>query len=270
MITMTRTGRMRLTALFVLLFVAGAVATGFAQRRSSLQEILERGTLRVGTTGDFNPFSFRDPRTGEYSGHDIELVTKLAEDMGVDVEFVATDWRNLVSGVAADKYDITTGASYNMGRAKTAGYTLPVIEVGTVPVVLKRNAARFSSWEDIDRRDVTVAVTLGTVFEDQAKTLFENAQIKRVEPPARDYQEVLAGRTAVSITSTFEAASLVKQYPQLSIVPVESPAYRNAIGILVAQDDQILINYINVWITMQRYNGYLDELREKWLPELSF
>lgn len=256
------------TLAVVLLFTVAQA--GFSQSRSGLQEILERGTLRVGTTGDFNPFSFRDPRTGEYSGHDIELVTKLAEDMGVEVEFVATDWRNLVSGVAAGKYDITTGASYNMGRARTAGYTLPVLEVGTVPVVHSRNADRFRSWDDVDQRGVTVAVTLGTVFDDQAKELLENARIVRVEPPARDYQEVLSGRADVSLTSTFEASSLAEQYRQLQIARVDAPEFRNAIGILVAQGDQTLINYINVWITMQEHNGYLDELRAKWLPELSF
>jgi cyclohexadienyl dehydratase len=261
----------RVVAFLIIAFVAGGILSGFAQsRRSGLQEILERGTLRVGTTGDFNPFSFKDPRTGEYSGHDIELVTKLAADMGVDVEFVATDWRNLVNGVSAGKYDITTGASYNMGRAKTAGYTLPVIEVGTVPVIQRRDANRFRSWDDIDADGITVAVTLGTVFDDQAKALFENADIKRVEPPARDYQEVLAGRTPVSLTSTFEASALVKQYSQLAIAAVDAPVFQNAIGILVAQDDQILINYINVWITMQRYNGYLAQLKAKWLPELKF
>lgn len=251
-----------------LALLTGVATAGSAQTRSGLQEILARGTLRVGTTGDFNPFSFRDPRTGQYDGHDIELVTRLAEDMGVEIEFVATDWRNLVNGVAAGKYDITTGASYNMGRARTAGYTLPVIEVGTVPVILRRNADRFRSWDDIDQQGVDVAVTLGTVFDDQAKALFERATIKRVEPPARDYQEVLSGRTEVSITSTFEASSLAAQYPQLQIVPVESPKFQNAIGILVAQHDQVLINYIDVWITMQRYNGFLDELKAKWLPEL--
>lgn len=237
---------------------------------SGLQTILARGTIRVGTTGDFNPFSFKDPASGQYQGYDVEVVEKLAADMGVEVEWVATDWANLVSGVAAGKYDITTGASYNAGRAKTAGYTLPINQVGTVALTLKVNASRFRSWDDVDQEGVTVAVTLGTVFEDQAKAMFSVADIKSVEAPARDYQEVLAGRTEVSITSTFEASKLVETYPELVIVPVDSPKFQNAIGILVSQSDQTLINYINVWITMQNYGGFLDDLRAKWLPSLEF
>ncbi len=233
--------------------------------RSTLQTILERGTIRVGTTGDFNPMSFKDPETGEYAGHDIEMVKQLASDMGVEVDWVATDWKNLVSGVAAGKYDITTGASYSMGRAKTAGYTLPVVNVGTVPLTLKKNDGRFSTWDDLNKPDISVAVTLGTIFQEQALSLFPDAQIVSVESPARDFQEVLAGRTDVSITSTFEASQLIKTYPELMIIPVDEPKFSNGIGLLAPQNDQVFINYLNVWIIMKTKSSYLQELEDKWL-----
>ncbi|MCK5675273.1 MAG: transporter substrate-binding domain-containing protein [Spirochaetales bacterium] len=233
--------------------------------KSTLQTILERGTIRVGTTGDFNPMSFKDPGTGEYTGHDIEMVKQLAVDIGVEVDWVATDWKNLVSGVAAGKYDITTGASYSMGRAKTAGYTLPVVNVGTVPLTLKKNEGRFSTWGDLNKPDVSVAVTLGTIFQEQALSLFPDAQIVSVESPARDFQEVLAGRTDVSITSTFEASQLIKTYPELMIIPVDEPKFSNGIGLLAPQNDQVFINYLNVWIIMKTKSGYLQELEDKWL-----
>ena len=262
-----------ITILILLIFTAACTAntegitegTDTNNKRSTLQTILERGTIRVGTTGDFNPMSFKDPATGEYAGHDIELIKQLAADMGVEVDWVATDWKNLVSGVAAGKYDITTGASYSMGRAKTAGYTLPVVNVGTVPLTLKKNDGRFSSWSDLNKADVSVAVTLGTIFQEQALALFPDAQIVSVESPARDFQEVLAGRTDVSITSTFEASQLILTYPELMIIPVDEPKFSNGIGLLAPQNDQVFINYLNVWITMKTKSGYLKKLEDKWL-----
>jgi len=260
------------TGLIIILLTFTAACTNNAKgevkngvKRSTLQTILERGTIRVGTTGDFNPMSFKDPATGEYAGHDIDMVKQLAADMGVKVEWVATDWKNLVSGVAAGKYDITTGASYSMGRAKTAGYTLPVVDVGTVPLTLKKNKGKYSTWEDLNNPEVSVAVTLGTIFQEQAKSIFPDAKIVSVESPARDFQEVLAGRTDVSITSTFEASQLIKTYPELMIIPVENPKFSNGIGILAPQNDQVFINYLNVWITMKTKNGYLQQLEDKWL-----
>jgi cyclohexadienyl dehydratase len=244
---------------------SGQSSQGQAGSSTLLDEILERGVLRVGTTGDFNPISFRDPDTNERAGFDIELFTKLAEDLEVELEFVATDWRSLVSGVAAGKYDITSNASYNMARAKVAMYTLPVIHYETVPLTLEENAPRFDSWESIDQADVTVATTLGTVFEEQAKAIFENAEFRTVEAPARDFQEVLAGRAEVSITSNVEAATLVQTYPNLVRIDVDRSLYRRGGGLLVARGEQELLNLLNTWITLQEDNGFLPELREKWL-----
>jgi len=231
-------------------------------RGSALDRILERGTIRVGTTGDFY-MSFIDPETNERRGHDIDLVMKLAEDMEVEVEWVPTDWANLVSGIAAGKYDITTGASYNMGRGKTAGYTLPVIDVGTVPLVRAEDRDRFESWEAINRPEVVTAARLGTVFEDQARSLVPDSDLRLISQPATEYQEVLAGKADVAITSLFDAANLVGQYPELAIADV-TPAARNAIGLLAPRGDQELINYINVWIQMQERNGFFEEIRAKW------
>lgn len=236
-----------------------------AQTGNLVDEILERGVLRVGTTGDFNPISYRDPDTNERAGFDIDLFTKLAEDLEVELEFVPTDWRNLVSGVVAGRYDVTSNASYNMARAKVAMYTLPVIHYETVPLTLEENAGRFDSWESIDQSEVTVATTLGTVFEEQARAIFENVEFTTVEAPARDFQEVLAGRADVSITSNVEAATLVQTYPNMVRIDVDRSLYRRGGGLLVARGEQEFLNLLNTWITLNEDNGFLPQLRTRWL-----
>ena len=127
-----------LRTLAVALTVAGLSVAGsaFAQTKSKLQQILERGTLRVGTTGDFNPMSVRDPATNSYKGFDIDAMQQLAKDLGVKVEWVPAEWATLVAGITADRYDIFSGASLSMARAKTVGFSVPYLEAGTVPVVL--------------------------------------------------------------------------------------------------------------------------------------
>lgn len=243
------------------LLFAGAAS---AQQKSRLHRIVETGVLRVGTTGDFKPMSFRDPSSGEYVGYDIEVVKLFASDMKVELEFVPTDWKTLISGILADKYDMTTSASLNMERAKVAGYSDPYVEFGTVPMTLRASLDRFSGWESIDSPDVTVAVTLGTVFEEEAKRYFPNARIVAVEAPARDYQEVLAGRALVSITSNVEAAALVETYPKLAVIPVEEARSRRPGAFLLPQDDQIWINYVNHWIRLRTTDGTFAELMRKW------
>jgi cyclohexadienyl dehydratase len=235
-----------------------------AQDGSRLQKILESGTLRVGTTGDFNPMSFKDPGSNEYQGFDIDVAKQFAADMEVEIEFVATDWKTLVNGVVADKYDLTTSASLSMARAKVAGYSDAYVEFGTVPMTLEANLEQFDGWDSINSADTTVAVTLGTVFEAQARQYFPDAQIVSVEAPARDYQEVLAGRALVSITSNVEAASLIKTYPELAVIPVDEARSRRPGAFLLDQNDQVWINYVNHWVNLKRTEGYFDELARKW------
>jgi cyclohexadienyl dehydratase len=244
----------------VLLFATTAVA----QEASRLQGILETGVLRVGTTGDFNPMSFRNPSSGELEGYDIDAVEKLAADMGVQIEYVPTDWKTLVAGIVSDKYDITTSASLSMDRAAVAGFSDPYVEFSTVPMTQAARAGEFSSWEDLDRDDVTIAVTLGTVFEQQARSYFQNATIRTVEAPAREWQEVISGRATASITSNVDAAQLVTNYPELAVVKVEQPRSRRPGAFLLPQADQVWINYVNHWIALHHSSGWFAEQQVKW------
>jgi cyclohexadienyl dehydratase len=235
-------------------------------RASHLNRILDAGTLRVGTTGDFPPMTSRDPDTKNYVGYDIDAAGELAKDLGVKAAFVPADWKTLVNGIVADKYDIVmSGVSMSLERAKVAGFTEPYLEFSTVPVLQKKNAERFKSWADIDQKGITVATTLGTVFDAQAREYFKAATLRQVEAPAAGYQEVLSGRADVTITSNIDAAALIRRYPELAIAAVDRPRARRPASFLVAQNDQVWLNYLNNWITIKRMLGFFDELDKKWL-----
>mgnify|MGYP000320943662 CR=1 FL=1 len=231
---------------------------------SVLEDILSGGTLKVGTTGDWDPMTMKRPATNAYEGYDIDVVTALAKDLEVELELVPTDWKTLVNGIAAGKYHMTGSASISASRAKAAGYTDSYFSLATIPLTLKKNADRFADWDDLDQAGVTVAATLGTTQEQQIKDFFPNAEHRIIEAPARDFQEVLAGRADAHITSNVEAGKLVDKHDTLMIVPVSEPRARTPIAMLVPQDDQIWINYLNTWIRLQEDRGLFDELAEKW------
>ena len=195
----------------VLTLVFTTVLITPALGESRLQSILANGELRVGTTGDWNPMTMIDPNSKERTGFDIDIANALATDMGVKVVFVPTTWKTLVNGVVADKYDMTSSASLSPKRALVAGYSGSYFAVEDVPLMLRKNKGKYNSWEDLNNPSVTVAVTLGTVQEKRAETLFDNSKIIKVSSPARDFQEVLAGRADISMTSNLEAAKLVEQ-----------------------------------------------------------
>jgi len=235
-----------------------------AKAEGVLQEILSTGVLKVGTTGDWNPMTMKDPANNTYTGYDIDVMTELAKDLGVELEFVATDWKTLVNGVVAGRYHITGSASIAPKRAKVAGYSSSYFSLATVPLTLKENEGKFNDWADLDKAGVIVAATLGTTQEQQVKQFFPNAEHKIVEAPARDFQEVLAGRADAHITSNVEAYKLVDKYPEMMVVPVAEPKARTPIAMLMPQADQTWINYVNTWIQLKQERGFFDGLGKKW------
>lgn len=251
-----------------LMTLAGAVvltlglASG-AMAQSALNEILDSGVLKVGTTGDWNPMSVRDPATNTYKGFDIDVMTELAKDMGVEVEFVPTDWKTLVNGVVAGKYHLTGSASISAPRMKVAGYSESYLSAEIFPFSMQDQADRFDGHDSINKTEVKVATTLGTAFQGMVEDWYPNADIKLVEGPARGYQEVIAGRADVFITSNIEGATLAEKFDIARVKNAEarSPA---VIGMLMPQDDQVWINYVSNWIKMKKARGFFDATKEKW------
>jgi ABC-type amino acid transport substrate-binding protein len=113
-----------------------------------------------------------------------------------------------------------------------------------------------------------VAVTLGTSQEQQVKKFFPNAKIRSIEAPARDFQEVLAGRAQISVTSNLEASLLTQAHSQLGVVPVSEPRTPADLAFIVGQEDQVWLNFLNhsfrnlhssgIGIPTYYTNGFMD------------
>ena len=121
----------KIFAILIILFLNNQLLA-----QSKLQSILSSGELRVGTTGDWDPMSIKDPATNRYKGFDIDVMKELAKDMGVKVKFVPAEWKTIVSGITADRYDISTSVTKTPKRAEVAGFTTTYYKYGTVPLVL--------------------------------------------------------------------------------------------------------------------------------------
>jgi len=230
---------------------------------SRLNQILSSGELRVGTTGDWNPMSIKDPATNKYKGFDIDVMNELAKDLGVKVTFIPTEWKTIVSGITSNKYDVSTSVTKTAQRALVAGFSTSYYKYGTVPLVLKKNLKKFPTWDSLNNKNVTIATTLGTSQEAKAKEFFPKSNLKSVESPARDFQEVLAGRADGHITSSTEANKLVITYPELAIVKdgSKNPA---VLAMMIDQSDQVWLNYINHWVEIKKSSGFFDSLLEKY------
>lgn len=249
----------------IMTLLGGGAAAQDSGAKSLLFEIQDRGVLRVGMTGDYYPMTFKKPGVEGFSGHQVDAARELAKDLGVKVEFVATDWKTIITGIQAQKYDVAmSGTSMSLSRAKVVALTDSWGMNGFVPIILKKNADRYQSWDDLNQPDQTAGVTLGTTMEDYIRAELPEAQMRRVEAPGTGWQEVLAGRSDYTVTTLIEASALQERYDSLKMVFPDHARNALPMAFLAPIDDYNWINYLNTWIYLKKTNGYFDKLNEKW------
>ena len=156
-----------------------------------------------------------------------------------------------------------TGTSMTVGRAKAAGYTAPWGRTGYLPLTRDEIADRFKTWEDLNSPDVTIGYNLGTSFADFVKTNLPKAKVKEVESPARDWQELLAGRVDVTISSILEAGKLSSTHEALAI-PFQSVANSLPLSFIAPQSDHVWLGFLNSWMSIKKESGYFKKLNATW------
>ncbi|MFN7192264.1 MAG: substrate-binding periplasmic protein [Rhodospirillales bacterium] len=231
-----------------------------------LQAIRARGTLRVGTTGDFEPMSFRIAGAAEYRGLDIDAMAQFAADIGVRVEWVATEWGRFVAALRDNRFDIFSGASVTPAREAQIAFADPYFEFSSVPVVSRLAALRLKSWDDMNAPGVRVAVTAGTAFEEAAKRHFPRANVRALAAPSTGYREVLDGLADLALTSNVDAAMLVKRNRQLVLTDAaRDPRDRRPAAFGLPPDDPDWRAAVNGWVKAKSDTGFFKSLEAKWL-----
>jgi cyclohexadienyl dehydratase len=97
-----------------------------ADASSLLDKIIQRGSILVGTTGDYKPFTYLNPAGSKFEGIDIDMALALGRALGVEVKFVKTSWPTLMKDFQEDKFDIGMGGiSINLERQRKAFFSIP-------------------------------------------------------------------------------------------------------------------------------------------------
>ncbi len=242
--------------------------TVLAAEKPLIDSILERGHILVGTTGDYKPFSYLNPETGEYEGHDIDAAKNLGESLGVEVRFVKTTWKTLVQGVLEGKYDIAMcGITRTLSRQKQVALTDPYIKVGKSPLIRTADKDRFKSLDDIDQPGVKIGVNPGGTNEKFVRANIKRAEIVVVSNNIEIPDKIAAKEVDVMITDNVEAMIVSAKRPELYAVSPQNTFTKDDFGYMIPRDAQPFLNWLNLWIHQMKEKGVLQDLRGKWMGE---
>ncbi len=245
-----------------LLLAAGVQAA----EKSLIDKVSQQGFIRVGTTGDYKPFSYLNPETKQFEGHDIDAAKKLGEALGVEVRFVETTWKTLTQGIVEGKYDVAMcGITRNLARQKEVGLTAPYIQVGKSPLIRKKDKERFKTLEDIDQPDVKIGVNPGGTNEKFVRANIHKAKIIEVPKNLDIPGKIIAGEVDVMITDNVEAMLVAGQQPELYAVDPQTTFTKDDFGYMVPRDDQAFLNWMNLWVYQMKEKGEFLTLQEKWI-----
>jgi cyclohexadienyl dehydratase len=229
-------------------------------------EIVERGTLLVGTTGDYRPLSFREA-DGTYWGFGIEVAQEIARYIGVEAAFVMTSWPTLSADVQAEPptFDMAIGGiTITDARRETMLMSEGYLANGKTILCRQAEADRFRSLADIDKPEVRVMVNPGGLNEKFARENLTHATIlvhqKNEEIPSR----IAEGEADVMITEITEAPYYVKTDPRLAAPLLTTPFTHGEIGVLMRKGQDDLMETVNRAIRKMKSDGTLRRLHEKY------
>lgn len=266
---MMKTGR--LMTLFILVLslafpILSAADSEDSAETGSLAEIRERGVLRVGTAGDYQPMSFLDPETNTYAGFDAELAEDLAASMGVEIEYVPTSWPTLMEDTRAGKFDLAIcGITITDARREQALMSEGYLGNGKTVLCRAEDAGRYISLEAINRPEVRVMENPGGLNEKFAREYLPDA-ILMIHGVNQEIPGLVAsGEADVMITEIMEAGCYVGQDNRLAAPLIFEPFTRGQLGVLMPKGSDDLLDYVNAFLAAEKESGRIDELAEKYI-----
>lgn len=232
-------------------------------RQSTIEKVMKRGTLRVGMS-TFKPWAMKD-KTGQFVGFEIDVATKLAEDMGVRVEFVPTKWDGIIPALLTEKFDIIIGGmGIRPDRNLKVNFSIPYDYTGMSIVALKQYAAWYKKVQDFNRPEVKIVARIGTTAATASKKYFPKAEIKLFSDESQEIQELLNGRAQAMVASAPLPTFIALRYPDKLFVPIKETFTKEPIGFAIRKGDIDTLNFINSWITVMQAEGWLEERKHYW------
>ncbi|MDR2528101.1 MAG: transporter substrate-binding domain-containing protein [Synergistaceae bacterium] len=257
---------MRKVGAFLLLAVSlCVVAVAGAEAGGRLDRILAEKVLRVGTPGDYRPFSMLIDRN--YEGHDIDVTELIAKELGVRVEYVPTSWPTLMADHLAGKFDMSHGGiTRNVARFVKADFLPPYAPFGKVALIRAEDKEKFTTPDSLNQKSVRVIKNPGGTNEKYVNENLTKSTVATHEKNAEIPGLIAEGKGDVMITDTHEALLYSKKDSRLAVAFLENPltivAYK---GFMLQTDDPEFVRVMRfIWRELES-RGELAKCADTWL-----
>jgi ABC-type amino acid transport substrate-binding protein len=256
---------MRKIAICGAILLALQLVPSVSQAQSTLDEIKQRGELRVAGVL-YRPLISPRP-SGEYVGIDVELMKIMAQDLGVKLNILNSEWATAVAGIDAKKWDIVPALCITDKRKEVIDFSPSYITIGATVTTSANNPKNLTTIEAFNKPEVIFAVPSGSWSESVAKEVAPNATMKGFgqSTSADLIQEVVAGRAdAVILDTPIQTTVALDAFgDKIRIIPGHNkPLDVRAckVGYGYKKGDTKMGEYIDGFVSKMRSSGKLDQL----------
>ena len=240
---------------------SSAASTGAADQLAAIQAT---GKLVVALEGAWQPWSYHD-ESDTLVGYDVEVSRAIAEKLGVEPEYVESDWDSLFAGLDAGRFDIVcNGVEVTDERAKTYDFTTPYGYIHTALAVRKDNED-IKSFEDLKGK--TTANSLASTYMELAESY--GATVQGIDTLEETIQLLTAGRIDATLNADVSFYDYLNVHPDadFKLVAQTEDASHVAIPVRKGDDSASLLEAINTAIEELRADGTLKALGEKYFGQ---
>lgn len=251
---------MKISKVLLALGLITLATPAFAQ--TALDEVKAAGVLRIGTEGTYAPFTFHDD-TGALVGFDVEIGRAIAEQLGVEPEFVEGPWDGLIAGIDANRYDVVINqVGINEERQAKYDFSEPYI-ASKAALIVKDDNADIASFEDLAGK--TSAQSLTSNFGKLAESY--GAELVGTEGFDQSIALVIQGRADATINDSLSFFDFKTQQPDAPVKVVATAEDADFSGVILAKGKPELLAAINEALATIKADGTYAEISQKYFGE---
>jgi polar amino acid transport system substrate-binding protein len=240
-----------------------------AAHADALDDILERGTLRVGVS-EFVPWTMKTA-DGELVGFEIDVAKKIAGDMGVAAEFMVYDWADIIAALNDGDIDLIAGGmAMTPARALEVNFTRPTAESGIGIATNTEMTKDMTSFAELNDPKIIVATVADTYAASVAEMFFNEASVNTFRSVELAEEQLVKGRAHVYLAGMSEARFLALKHPEIVDIPVGEPLVAQSEGLAVRKGEQELLNFLNTWVTARQTDKWLPTTRAYWFDTMTW
>ena len=242
---------------------SSTAASASAAAANKLEAIQSNGKLVIALEGAWQPRSFHD-ESDTLVGYDVEVSRAIAEKLGVEPEYVESDWDSLFAGLDAGRYDLVcNGVEVTEERAKTYNFTTPYGYIHTALAVRKDNED-IKSFEDLAGK--TTANSLASTYMELAESY--GATVQGIDTLEETIQLLTAGRIDATLNANVSFYDYLNVHPDADFKLVAQTEDASHVAIpIVKSEDSSFLDALNSAIDELRADGTLKELGEKYFGQ---